>query len=83
MITGIAGAFFSLFEGLGLFPSIAAVITGHLARKRNPQARAMWLTGLICGYIGIGFSLIWIVVLIVIFSIAISAGISDSYSSGQ
>lgn len=61
LITGIVGAFFSLFYGLGLFPAIAAVITGHLARKRQPYARGFWLAGLITGYIGIGISLLWII----------------------
>jgi hypothetical protein len=81
MVTGIAGVFFALFEGFGFLPSLAAVITGHLARKRQPYARGMWLTGLICGYIGLGISLIWIVVLIVIAVAAISAGVAGGLNS--
>jgi Domain of unknown function (DUF4190) len=69
MVLGIVGVFFSLGYGFGLFPSIAAVITGHLARKRQPYARGMWLAGLICGYIGIGIALLWIVGLIIFFSL--------------
>jgi hypothetical protein len=60
MVTGIVGVFFALIEGFGFLPSLAAVITGHLARKRQPYARGMWLTGLICGYIGLGISVLWI-----------------------
>jgi hypothetical protein len=66
-VTGIVGVFFSFGYGFGLLPSIAAVITGHLARKRQPYARGMWLTGLICGYVGIGISLLWIIGLIIFF----------------
>jgi hypothetical protein len=67
LVTGIAGAFFSLFYGLGLFPSIAAVITGHLARKRQPYARGFWIAGLITGYVGLGISVLWIVGIIIFF----------------
>jgi hypothetical protein len=83
LITGIAGVFFSLFYGIGFLPSLAGVITGHLARKRQPYARGMWLAGMICGYVGLGISLIWIIVLIVIVVVTISAsvasGIGNSY----
>jgi hypothetical protein len=72
LVTGIAGAFFSLFYGLGLFPSIAAVITGHLARKRQPYARGFWLAGLITGYVGLGISVLWIVG-IIIFAVFVAA----------
>jgi hypothetical protein len=81
LITGIAGVFFSLFDGLGFLPSLAGVITGHLARKRQPYARGMWLAGMICGYIGLGISLIWIIVLIVIVVVAISAGVAGGLDS--
>jgi hypothetical protein len=65
LILGIAGAFFSLFYGFGLFPSIAAIITGHLARKRQPYARGMSLAGLICGYVGLGISILWVIGIVV------------------
>jgi hypothetical protein len=57
MVTGIGGLVLWLF-GLGFLPSLAAVITGHLAVKRQPYAKAFWLTGLITGYIGAAISLI-------------------------
>jgi hypothetical protein len=80
LVLGIAGAFFSFAYGLGLFPSIAAVITGHLARKRQPYARGLSLAGLICGYVGLGISLLWIVgiVLVVVF-VAASPGYGSDY----
>ena len=66
MILGIVGVFFSLFYGLGLFPAIAAVITAHLAVKRQPQARGFWLAGIITGYVGIFLSLIGVGILVVL-----------------
>ena len=80
MVTGIVGVFFSFGYGLGLLPSIAAVITGHLARKRQPYARGMWLTGLICGYVGIGISLLAIIG-IIFFIVFIAT--NPAYNSGD
>jgi uncharacterized membrane protein len=76
MIVGIAAVFAS-FVSLGLLPSIAAVILGHLGQRRQPYARPFWLTGLITGYIALGISLIWGVYFIAI----IIAGIAASTSS--
>lgn len=59
LIIGIASVLLS-FASLGLLPSIAAVILGHLGQRRQPYARPLWLTGLITGYIGLGISLIWL-----------------------
>ena len=58
MITGIAGAFLSLFS-VGFLPAVAAVILGHMASKRQPHAKPFWLTGIITGYVGIGISVLW------------------------
>jgi len=73
MITGIASIVLALFS-LGLFPGIAAVITGHMAQKRQPWARGMWLTGLITGYIGVGISLIYGLIVV----LALVAGFAGS-----
>ncbi len=51
-ICGIGGLLL-VWIGFGLPASIAAVITGHLAQKRQPYARGFWITGLITGYVGI------------------------------
>ena len=80
LITGIAGVFFSLFYGFGFLPSLAAVITGHLARKRQPYARGMWLAGLICGYTGLGIALLWIVG-IIIFVVFLAANHGNLHAS--
>lgn len=57
MVLGLVGLLASLLW-LGFLPALAAVITGHLAQKRQPWARGFWLTGLITGYIGVGIGLI-------------------------
>ena len=69
MVTGIASIVFS-FYGFGILPSIAAIITGNLARTRQPHARGFWLAGLICGYIGLGFAILWIVGIIIFIVVA-------------
>lgn len=82
MICGIVAVVGSFIYGIGLLPAIAAVVTGHLARKRQPYARGMWLTGLITGYVGIGIALLWIiggiVVLVIYLGVAASTGFSNS-----
>lgn len=74
MILGIAGIFF------GILVSIAAVITGHIARKSQPHARAMWLTGLITGYVGIGLWALFIIAYVIF--IIVMIGVSSSYDGG-
>lgn len=58
MVCGIGGLVLSLF-GFGFLPAVAAVILGHIAQKKQPYARAFWITGLITGYVGIGISVIF------------------------
>jgi hypothetical protein len=65
MICGIAGIVFPFF-----LPSVAAVVFGHIARKKEPTASALSLTGLITGYIGIGLSVL-VVGLIVVFAVIV------------
>lgn len=60
---GIGGLLLVWF-GLGFLASIAAVVTGHLAQKRQPYARGFWITGLITGYLGILIGLIFGIVII-------------------
>ena len=71
IVCGIAGVLLS-FGGIGLLPSIAAVVTGHLARKRQPWARGLWLTGMITGYVGLGISIIAGILLIIVIAIGIA-----------
>lgn len=51
MILGIVSIFC-----FGFLAAIPAVILGHMAQRREPYARGMWMTGLITGYIGLGLS---------------------------
>ena len=62
---------------LGFFPALAAVITGHMAQRRQPAAKGFWLTGLVTGYLGLVFStilVVWIVAVFVQSYMAIGAG---------
>ena len=80
LICGIGGVVLSFFS-VGLLPSLAAVITGHMAVKRQPYAKGLWLTGIITGYVGILFSVIAIAFWVVLIVAAIAAGASsDNYS---
>jgi hypothetical protein len=75
MILGIGGLVLSLF-GLGLLAAIAAVITGHMAQKRQPWAKPFWMTGLVTGYVGLAISVIFgaIVVFAIIAGVLATSG---------
>ena len=75
MIIGLVSLFFSLV-GSGLLPGIAAVITGHIAARRQPHAKGFWLTGLITGYVSIGIGLI----VVAFFAFIIIVGASSGWS---
>ncbi len=55
LITGIVGV---VFFGFLAIASIAAIVLGFLGRKREPEARAFWLTGLITGFVGLGIFIV-------------------------
>ena len=63
MILGIAGVVLSFFA-FGFLPALAAVITGHLAQRRQPHAKPFWLTGIITGYVGLAISVVAFVIFI-------------------
>jgi len=69
MITGIVAVLLT-FASFGFLPGVAAVVLGHMAQKRQPHARAMWITGLVTGYIAAGLGILtglfWLVLLLVI-----------------
>lgn len=67
LILGCSGLVLTVFY-LGLFPAIAAVILGHIARRRQPASQALWLTGLITGYLALAISVFlggWIVLIFI------------------
>ena len=72
MILGIVGVLGALIW-IGLLPAIAAVITGHMAVKRQPWAKPFWLTGIITGYVGIAITVIYFLAVILLVAIYPSA----------
>jgi hypothetical protein len=73
MVTGIASVLFA-FAWVGFLPGVAAVILGHIAQRRQPDARPFWLTGLITGYVGILIGLIEGAFIIFIIIAAMNSG---------
>jgi hypothetical protein len=71
MITGISGILLS-FVAFGFLPGVAAVVTGHMAQKKQPYGRPFWLTGLITGYISVAIGLIALLFIIVLFFAGVS-----------
>ena len=65
LVTGIVGVVFSFVAGLGLIPAIVAVVTGHMSRKREPNARGLALGGMITGYAGLALSILFAIVILV------------------
>jgi Domain of unknown function (DUF4190) len=58
LVCGIA----SVFLGFFIFPQIAAIVTGHLAIRREPSAKGMSITGLVLGYLCLlGYGLVLII----------------------
>lgn len=77
MILGIVGV---LFGGFGLLISIAAVVTGHMGQRRQPDAKPFWLTGIITGYFGILIGLVVTALFVFFIVLGISQGNSGYYS---
>jgi Domain of unknown function (DUF4190) len=75
MVCGIA----SVIMGWILLPQIAAIVTGHLALKREPSGKGMSITGLVLGYLCLlGYGAFW---LLAIIGLAIaSSSTSSSYT---
>jgi hypothetical protein len=75
MVLGIVSLVLSVpLWFLTFFVGIAAVVTGILARKRNPGAKGFWITGLITGILGLLLSLIIGIFVIVVVGDAINSG---------
>jgi len=77
MIAGIIGllggaiAFIPFIGGfLGLFFPVAAVVLGFLGKKREPQARGFWITGIVTGFVAVGLMLLSIVLWAIVFATA-------------
>jgi hypothetical protein len=75
IIFGILGAVLSLFVfGTGFLPGAAGVVLGFLGRRREPQARGLWLTGIITGFVAIALSILWVVIFAIGLAFARSSG---------
>jgi succinate dehydrogenase/fumarate reductase cytochrome b subunit len=76
LIFGILGVVLSLFLfGTGFLPGAAAVVLGFMGRRKEPQAKGMWLTGLITGFVAVGIAIIvWI-------GLAVIVGVAGASSS--
>lgn len=61
MVCGIA----SVIMGWLLLPQFAAIITGHLALRREPSGKRMSITGLVLGYLCLlGYGALWVLFVI-------------------
>ena len=61
MVCGIA----SVIMGWLLLPQFAAIITGHLALRREPAGKGMSITGLVLGYLCLlGYGAVWLLFII-------------------
>ncbi|WP_285318765.1 DUF4190 domain-containing protein [Pseudarthrobacter sp. lyk4-40-TYG-27] len=61
MVCGIA----SVIMGWLLLPQLAAIITGHLALRREPSGKGMSISGLVLGYLCLlGYGALWLLLII-------------------
>lgn len=61
MVCGIA----SVILGWLMIPQIAAIITGHLALRREPSGKGLSITGLVLGYLCLlGYGALWLLLII-------------------
>lgn len=71
-ILGVLGAGVAFIPIVGAFLQIwfptAAVVLGFLGKKREPQGKGFWLTGIITGFVGLAFLVLGIVFTILIFA---------------
>jgi hypothetical protein len=69
----------AVFVGFGFFllPQIAAVILGHMALRRERSGRGLAIAGLVMGYVGLALTVLAIVSLALLFSVAAT----NSYST--
>ncbi|MBF4618357.1 DUF4190 domain-containing protein [Clavibacter sp. VKM Ac-2873] len=75
LVLGIVSVVLSLpLWFLTFFVGVAAIITGVLARKRNPGTKGFWLTGLILGIVGVLVSIVVALVVVVFVNAAIQTG---------
>ena len=75
MVCGIA----SVIMGWLMLPQVAAIVTGHLALRREPSGKGMSIAGLVLGYLCLlGWGAMWLL-LIVGLALAASSGTSGTF----
>jgi hypothetical protein len=62
LIGGIIGV---ISLGWGVLFGIAGIVLGFLGKSREPQAKGLWLTGIILGFVSVGLILLWILFIII------------------
>lgn len=72
LVLGIIGLLASAVAA-GLVFGIAAAILGHLSLRGEPAARGMAIAGLVTGYVSIGISVVWGIILLAAFLIPLFA----------
>ncbi|TLM88117.1 DUF4190 domain-containing protein [Pseudarthrobacter sp. NamE5] len=74
MVCGIA----SVIMGWLLLPQVAAIITGHMALKREPAGKGMAIAGLVLGYLCLlGYGAFW---LLAIIGLSIASSSNSTYT---
>ncbi|WP_431245452.1 DUF4190 domain-containing protein [Leifsonia xyli] len=76
LVGGIVGIVINLAWGIGFLFGIAAVVLGFIGRRKEPQARGFWLTGIILGFVAIAIAIIYWIFLAIIF-----ASIANNYNT--
>lgn len=68
-IVGLLGSWIVIIPIVGsildLFIPAAAVVLGFIAKRKEPQARGMWITGIILGFVALAIAIIALVLWIV------------------
>ena len=71
MVLGIS----SVILGWFMIPQVAAIITGHLALRREPSGKGMSITGLVLGYLCLlGYGAFWLLLIIGLMSYSSTMG---------
>lgn len=71
MVCGIA----SVILGWLMIPQIAAIITGHLALRREPSGKGLSITGLVLGYLCLlGYGALWLFLVLGLMAYSTSYG---------
>jgi hypothetical protein len=77
-IVSVLGSWVAFIPFLGFFLGLwfpaAAVILGFIGRKKNPQPKWMWLTGVILGFVALGIAVLALILWVIV---AVRGGFTD------